>query len=307
MKKLLYILAFICQVAFGQTVIDISPRDTVEVQSQVITGVSSIREYYNYIPYATSVSVSGTYHIDSTLTLNYTYGDRNSDSEGTSTFKWYRANDTLGTGEAAISGATSQTYTLVSADDGKWISGEITPIANRNPNTGIAVKSARDSAYSPLGPEMVLNNGFNALISGTPNDGADDNFENWAEISNGIVEQTSVSQSGYAVKMTNNGQTYTQNGVSQTITVEPSTEYQYTFYTRGDGSNTGAYRVYDATNKSNIINNVANNTGVSGTTYTLIQDDFSTPSGCIQIVIYFYASGTNPSSIYFDSASLRKK
>jgi hypothetical protein len=36
-------------------------------------------------------------------------------------YQWYRAADTSGTGEVAISGATSSTYTLVDADDGRHI------------------------------------------------------------------------------------------------------------------------------------------------------------------------------------------
>ncbi|MBN2012841.1 hypothetical protein JW960_26160 [candidate division KSB1 bacterium] len=146
--KLIIFLTLFSLTLRGQdnTVYKIS-NDTVHVQGQSISGVGSLDQEYNFIPYATSVSVSGTYHVDSTLTLNYTYGDKDSDAEGTSTFKWYRANDTLGTGEAAISGATSQTYTLVEADDGKWVSGEGGNLLG-DVNSDIIVRHVHDIVYN---------------------------------------------------------------------------------------------------------------------------------------------------------------
>ncbi len=90
-------------------------------------------------PTTTTPTISGTHNIGDTLTANYTYSDAESDAEAGTTFKWYRSNDASGTGKAQISGAASQTYMLVAADAGKYISVEVTP---KNTNgTGTAKES----------------------------------------------------------------------------------------------------------------------------------------------------------------------
>lgn len=48
----------------------------------------------NSAPTASSVTFSGTNNIGQTLTGTYTYADADSDLEGTSTFQWYRADNT---------------------------------------------------------------------------------------------------------------------------------------------------------------------------------------------------------------------
>jgi hypothetical protein len=101
-------------------------------------------------PIAASVTVSGTLLVGRTLTGSYTYTDGNGDLEGTSTFKWYRSNDASGTGKAAISGATGLTYILVSADGGKYISFEVTPVALTGLSPGTAVEST-----PRIGPVMA--------------------------------------------------------------------------------------------------------------------------------------------------------
>jgi len=91
-------------------------------------------------PTATNVTFTGTLQVGEILTGDYNYDDVESDAEASSTFKWYRSDDTSGTGKVEIAGATAKTYTLVSADEGKYISFEVTP-ANAN-GTGSAYESA---------------------------------------------------------------------------------------------------------------------------------------------------------------------
>ena len=104
----------------------------------------------NTAPTVTNVQISGTAAYGQTLTGSYTYSDIDSDAEGTSTFKWYRANDASGTGATEISGATSQTYTLTSADATKYICFEVTPVASAGASPGTAVKSAYVGAVAQL-------------------------------------------------------------------------------------------------------------------------------------------------------------
>ena len=80
-------------------------------------------------PKASDVTISGTFRESEELSANYTYSDINHDLEGTSTYQWYRSDDTKGTNESAISGATSLNYTLLNADGGKYIRFAVTPVA----------------------------------------------------------------------------------------------------------------------------------------------------------------------------------
>ncbi len=93
-------------------------------------------------PTATVQAITGTTQVGQTLTGHYTYSDVNADVQGVSTFKWYRADDNLGTAKAAIAGATSITYVLQAADLGKFISFEVTPIALTGTTTGFAAEGA---------------------------------------------------------------------------------------------------------------------------------------------------------------------
>ncbi|ADZ82392.1 S-layer homology domain-containing protein [Cellulosilyticum lentocellum] len=95
-------------------------------------------------PTATVQAITGTLQVGETLTGNYTYSDVNGDLEGTSTYKWYRADNVAGLNKTAIEGATSFTYVLVSADLGKYISFEVTPVAA----TGIAQGTAALSSWT---------------------------------------------------------------------------------------------------------------------------------------------------------------
>jgi hypothetical protein len=115
-------------IAFGGT--------SVKVEADRFTYVP------NAAPVASAVSISGTAMYGQTLTGSYTYTDAESDAQGASTFKWYRADDASGTNKAAIAGATSTTYTLTAADAGKHISFEVTPVAQTGTSPGIAVESA---------------------------------------------------------------------------------------------------------------------------------------------------------------------
>jgi uncharacterized protein YjiK len=114
----------------------------------------------NTAPTATDVTISGTPQVGQVLTGNYTYSDANGDAEGTSTYRWLRD-------DAPISGATARTYTLVTADDGRLIRFEVTPVATTGESPGEPVQSA------PVGPVTTpppnsAPVATNVAISGTP-------------------------------------------------------------------------------------------------------------------------------------------
>ncbi|MFT9848384.1 S-layer homology domain-containing protein [Aneurinibacillus sp. REN35] len=120
---------------------------TVNVSVTTPSGTANSTSGYTYVavpnqaPTATYVTVSGTAMVGQTLTGSYTYGDAESDAEGTSTFKWYRGTASDGSDKVAISGATGATYQLVGDDQGKYIFFEVTPIASTGTITGAPVVS----------------------------------------------------------------------------------------------------------------------------------------------------------------------
>jgi len=97
---------------------------------------------------ASSVAFTGTEQVGETLTRTYNYSDADGDAEGVSTTQWYRADDGSGTNEAAISGATSSTYTLVSADEGKFIRVGVTPVAATGTSPGTEAFSSYTGAIA---------------------------------------------------------------------------------------------------------------------------------------------------------------
>ena len=92
-------------------------------------------------PAATNVNVVGNPRSGLTVYGTYTYYDADNDSEGTSTFKWYKADNAAGTvNKSAIAGATSPSYTI---DHilmiNKYIGFEVTPVATSGTTTGAPV------------------------------------------------------------------------------------------------------------------------------------------------------------------------
>ena len=116
-----------------------SVNDSISVDTAAASATANLTDD-DTNPTAANVTFTGALEEDGTVTGNYTYADGDGDLENGSTFKWYRSDDTSGTGKAAISGATSKTYTLTSADVGKFISFEVTPV-NAN-GSGTAVESS---------------------------------------------------------------------------------------------------------------------------------------------------------------------
>jgi Putative phage serine protease XkdF len=97
------------------------------------------------VPYATGVSISGKQQVGEKLTGNYTFNDPNGDTELGTGFRWLSCATPSGTFEA-ISGATSQAYTLASGDEGKYVKFEVTPRSASGNMDGVAVLSNRTIA-----------------------------------------------------------------------------------------------------------------------------------------------------------------
>jgi Secretion system C-terminal sorting domain len=80
-------------------------------------------------PMALNVDLQGNLKVNDTLTGSYTYEDVNSDPEGASQYRWFRADSITQVIPDTISGAVSLKYVAVAADSGKYIAFEVTPVA----------------------------------------------------------------------------------------------------------------------------------------------------------------------------------
>ncbi|MCS3531925.1 hypothetical protein [Chryseobacterium sp. JUb7] len=106
----------------------------------------------NQAPTASGVNISGTLSTGQVLTGNYTYSDAEGNTEGTSTYKWTRADNSAGLNETSISGATAKTYILTAGDVNKYIKFYVTPVASSGTTTGTETGSgfAGSIAQAPV-------------------------------------------------------------------------------------------------------------------------------------------------------------
>lgn len=96
-------------------------------------------------PTANTVAITGTPSAGETLTGSYVFTDVDGDTEGTSTYQWYRDS-------SAITGATARTYLLTMTDEMHTISFGVIPIsATGTPERGSEIRS-RDTAVVKAHP-----------------------------------------------------------------------------------------------------------------------------------------------------------
>lgn len=82
-------------------------------------------------PVAKNLSIDGDLKDGEILTGNYDFHDDDGDSEGISTYQWYRSPNKNGSGKIKIAGATGTTYKLNDkVDAGYYILFEVTPVSN---------------------------------------------------------------------------------------------------------------------------------------------------------------------------------
>lgn len=139
------------------------------VTSSIQTQINDISNYSSTPPSIIYAQVIGQTMEGKTLSLSKVFKDVDGTAEGTSTYQWVRANDAAGTGAADISGATSSTYTLVTADNTKFISCKITPV-NATPETGTLYQTAYvgavDAIYYPAdNANVIVSYGLTKLSS----------------------------------------------------------------------------------------------------------------------------------------------
>jgi hypothetical protein len=105
----------------------------------------------NAAPVARNVTITGTAHAGVQLTGSYTYADADSDAQGTSTFRWVRNTANTGVG-GGTDVATTQNYTALAGDQGKYLYFCATPVASAGTATGTEVCSSATAAVAAAAP-----------------------------------------------------------------------------------------------------------------------------------------------------------
>ncbi len=96
----------------------------------------------NELPVASSVIFAGVLKNTETLSGTYTYSDAEGDAKDTPSLKWYRADNSGGFNQVEISLATASSYTLATADVGKYVAYAVKPAALSGNSPGVEVLSA---------------------------------------------------------------------------------------------------------------------------------------------------------------------
>ncbi|MFY0685448.1 MAG: hypothetical protein JXR20_12930, partial [Balneola sp.] len=115
--------------------------------------IPSIDETYAITnpPIASNVAISGDFEVGEELTGGYDYFDSKSNPESGTSYKWYRSDNSEGANKTVIPGATDTLYTVVSADETKYVSFEVTP------SNGTATGNPIESSYfGPINPLLRL-------------------------------------------------------------------------------------------------------------------------------------------------------
>ncbi len=131
-----------------------SGTTTYVYSDELITEDEDSTPFYSYLkldlntaPVASDVVITNATHarVGQTLTGSYVYSDADDDIQGATSFRWLRSTDANPLGAyVAITGATSQTYTLTTTDLNRFIKFEVTPRAL----TGVLIGEAVTSDYS---------------------------------------------------------------------------------------------------------------------------------------------------------------
>jgi len=108
-----------------------------------------------------------------------------------------------------------------------------------------------------------------------------------------IIERSATSHGGSdAVKVVGGGE------IKQEVVTDPEDYHQFTFWSKGDGSNGVAYQIYDVTNSAEIESGY----GTTSTTYTKTAVNYYVPAGCVLLRVTF--TGNDDAVVYVDDASI---
>jgi hypothetical protein len=136
--------------------------------------------------------------------------------------------------------------------------------------------------------------------------GAVTNFLYWNEfVGTGLIarENQIIHGNNLAAKLTAGygSDTY----IFFTIPITPNKDVRFQVWTRGDGTNSGRFAIYDVSNSRYLI--PVAYTNIPGTAYVLYYLIFAIPVDCTLVQVRLYCPETNGGETYFSEASLRIK
>ena len=99
----------------------------------------------------------GYLKLSEVLKASYDYEDDENDLEAMTLFQWYRADDSTGSNETLIIGATDSLYTLDINDENLFVRVKITPIAESGANPGLLAESNYFGPINAAPPSNVMN------------------------------------------------------------------------------------------------------------------------------------------------------
>ena len=89
------------------------------------------------------------------------------------------------------------------------------------------------------------------------------------------------------------------------ITCVAATNYYLTFWTKGDGTTAGEVAIYDVSNSGYIT--ARSTTTRSDDIWKKVTMAFTTPGGCVELKIEFFAGPTDGDAAYFDQVAIEGK
>jgi hypothetical protein len=142
--------------------------------------------------------------------------------------------------------------------------------------------------------------GWGRLLNG----GFESSFTSWttAQGNGSVAIETSLVYKGTKAAKITAGATPNGSYFAQYFTCTPGEVFNWTFYTRGDGTNAGRYIAVDNTHSANIFSTTS--TGVTGTSYTLVTKQFTIPADCVSAYIKCWAANVQGAIAYFDNMCL---
>lgn len=152
--------------------------------------------------------------------------------------------------------------------------------------------------------ELVTNPGFETRSG--------DDFGTWEEalgVGGAITAETTIvhTDGGVSCKMVQATPATNCNIGNYITKTQHGRTYEFSFWTRGDGTNAGRYAIKDQTHNTWPVA-FATTTGVTGTTWTKVTVSVTAPGspgdGAVGYYLYFIAPAAAGGTAYFDDASV---
>lgn len=115
------------------------------------------------------------------------------------------------------------------------------------------------------------------------------------------VDTAFINSGSSAVKMTQGAALDVD--LTQAVSVTAGDILSLSFYSAGDGTAAGRYKVYDVTNTADIV--AITSTGIVASTYSQVTKYLEVPVGCTSLRVDFYPGGADKDIAYFDDITLK--